>query len=112
MPILMCAGMWLFMRDMAPIYWLFALPIIPLAAFMTTLAAVHDDGGPIFVKQWWAAPKRIPRTDVLSNGESVHGGIGKLRLRRFVLPWGGIYFVHEWSVTSKEKEISKVWKTE
>lgn len=110
MPSLMCIGIFLFLQHMAPIYWLGGVPVVALAMFMTTLAAVHDDGRQTYVKRWWAAPRRIPGKDVLGNDESALEGIGRLRLRRFVLPWGRIYFVREWSVTGKEKETARPWR--
>jgi hypothetical protein len=108
----MCGGIYLFLEHAAMIYWLLAVPVVLLATFITTLAAVHNGDGQVFVKRWWASPKRILRKDVVSTAESVLEGIGQLRLRRFVPPWGRIYFLREWSVPSKEREIAELWKLE
>jgi hypothetical protein len=96
MPAMFGAMLCLFLWGMAPVFWLFALPVFPILVFMVSLAEVHDEGEQIRVKMWWKFT-HIPKRDILSTGNSFLDGIGVLRLRRFMFPWGRIYFVHEWS---------------
>ena len=78
------------------VYWLLALPLLLVTAFMTMLADVHDEGQTIRVKRWWHSI-HIAKEDVVNIGPSFLDGISVLELRRFAFPWGRIYFVDEWS---------------
>jgi hypothetical protein len=107
----MCLGAVLFVSDAARsvLKWALAAPVVILALFMTTLAAVFDDGEQIYIKRWWATPRRVPKKDAVGNEASLLEDIGRLHLRWFVFPWGQIYFVRAWPITSKEKEIARPW---
>jgi hypothetical protein len=94
----------LFLHDMAPVYWLLALPLLPILIFMVTLAEIHDEGTGIHVKMLWKS-RHLPRTEVLSTNHSYLDGIGELRLRNPVFPWGRIFFVYEWSATQSRKDV-------
>lgn len=96
MPILFLVGVYLFFHGMAPKYWLLALPLVLIVLFMATLAEIHDQGHRIHVRRLWHSID-VPREDVAGIAQSLLEGVGVLRLRRFVLPWGRIYFVSDWS---------------
>jgi hypothetical protein len=96
MPMMLAVGVFLFFHGMAPEYWLLALPLLLIIIFMSTLAEIQDDGHRILVKTLWNS-LAVPRQDVVKTAQSVLDGIGVLQLRRFVLPWGRIYFVADWS---------------
>lgn len=96
MPILFILGVYLFFHDTAPEYWLIVLPLVLIVLFMATLAEVHDQGHRIHVSRLWHSID-IPKEDVAGINQSFVEGIGVMRLRRFVLPWGRIYFVSDWS---------------
>lgn len=96
MPILFAIGVYLFFQDAAPISWLPALPLLLVVTFMSTLAEIHDEGQTILVKRWWSS-LRVIKTEIAIVGPSFLEGIRVLQLRRFVFPWGRIYFVAEWS---------------
>jgi hypothetical protein len=96
MPMMLILGVCLFFRGAAPEYWLVALPLVLVAVFMSTLAEIQNEGRQIQVRTLWHSTE-IPKEDVASIAQSSLEGIGVLRLRRFVLPWGRIYFVSDWS---------------
>jgi hypothetical protein len=96
MPILFLVGVYLFFHGTAPEYWLLALPLVLIVLFMATLAEIHDQGHRIHVRRLWHSID-VPREDVAGIAQSLLEGVGVLRLRRFVLPWGRIYFVSDWS---------------
>ena len=96
MPLLFLTMMCLFLHGMAPGYWLVALPVLLLLGFMNTLADVHDAGHMLCIKRWWNSVD-VPKRDVTRIAPSFLNGIGVLQLRRFVFPWGRIYFVSDWS---------------
>ena len=90
MPIMLGVGVFLFFHGMAPEYWLLALPLFLIVIFMSTLAEIHDEGHRIHVKTLWHSTE-VLKEDVASVAQSLLEGVGVLRLRRFVLPWGRIY---------------------
>ena len=96
MPLFMVVSLVLFLYGMPPAYWLLGLPTLPLPIFMSTLADVSDSGHQIVVKRVWHSIE-IPKSDVLTTIPSFLEGIGVLKLRRYVFPWGRIYFVRDWS---------------
>lgn len=96
MPTMFILGVYLFFHGMAPEYWLIALPLVLVVFFMTTLAEVHDQGHQIRVKLLWHSMD-VPKQEVVGIAQSFVKGVGVLRLRRFVFPWGRIYFVIDWS---------------
>ena len=96
MPILFILGVYLFFHDTAPEYWLIALPLVLIVLFMTTLAEIHDQGHRIHVSRLWYSID-VPKEDVAGISQSFVEGVGVMRLHRFVLPWGRIYFVSDWS---------------
>lgn len=107
MPMMLLLGVYLFFHDVAPEYWPVALPLVLIVIFMSTLAEIHDEGHRMQVKTLWHSTE-IPKEDVASVAQSLVEGVGVLRLRRFVLPWGRIYFVSDWSkfgvVNPKDEE--------
>lgn len=96
LPILFTLGVYLFFRGTPPEYWLMALPLMLIPLFMATLADVQDRGSRLHVKRLLATID-IPREDVAGMAPSFMEGVGVLRLRRFVFPWGSVYFVSDWS---------------
>jgi len=105
-PTILGATVCLFLQHMSPVYWLFASPVLLILIFMVTLAEIHDEGPNICVRLLWKS-RHIPREDVLRSDRSFLDGIGVLRLRHFVFPWGPVFFVYEWSTTrEKEEEAS------
>ena len=93
---LFLVGVYLFFHGASPEYWLLALPFVLIVIFMTTLAEIDDEGPWIHVRRMWHSIE-VPREDVTGIAQSLIEGVGVLRLRRFVLPWGRIYFVSDWS---------------
>jgi hypothetical protein len=108
LPAFFSAGVCLFLSSMEPVYWLLALPLLPMLIFMVALAEVHDEGRQIYVRRLWNST-RIPKEDMLVTDKSFLDGIGVLHLKRFVFPFGRIYFVYEWSDCGPEKENSSKW---
>jgi len=109
MPILFIVGVYLFFHDTAPEYWLIALPLVLIVLFMTTLAEIHDQGHRIHVSRLWYSID-VPKEDVSGVSPSFVEGVSVMRLRRFVLPWGRIYFVNDWSkfgVVSAGRELER-----
>ena len=96
MPIMFILGAYLFFHGMAPEYWLIGVPLLLIPAFMCTLAEVQDQGHRIQVRRLWHSID-VPKEDVATISQSFVEGIGVLRLRRFVPPWGRVYFVTDWS---------------
>lgn len=96
-----------FLWGLEPVYWLFTLPLIPVFLFMVSLAEVHDHGEQIHVQMLWTSIN-IEKKDIVRTRESFIEGIGILDVKRFVLPWGRIYFVHEWSTKPIQQQDS-VW---
>ena len=95
-PTLFILGVCLFFHDTAPEYWLIALPLVVIVTFMTTLAEIQDEGHQVHVKMLWHSIY-LPKEQVRSIAPSFVDGVSVLRLRRFMLPWGRIYFVSDWS---------------
>ena len=85
-----------FGRAPVPVNLLLPAPMLVLCVFMTSLAEVHDDGRTFRVKRWWGSV-RLAKGDVLSVGPTFLEEIGVLKARRFVFPWGRVFFVHDWS---------------
>jgi uncharacterized membrane protein len=77
-------------------FWLLALPILVVFAFMTTLASIHNRGKNLCVKRFWGS-REVAASDVLEVRTSMLEGIGVVKLNRFAAPWGRIYFVKKWS---------------
>ncbi len=96
MPMLFLVGVYLFFQGTAPEYWLLAFPLVLIVLFMATLAEIHDQGHRIHVRRLWHSIE-VPSEEVAGIAQSFLEGVGVLRLRRFVLPWGRIYFVSDWS---------------
>jgi hypothetical protein len=63
---------------------------------MATLAEIQDQGHRIHVRRLWHSID-VPKEDVAGIAQSFVEGVGLMRLRRFVFPWGRIYFVSDWS---------------
>jgi hypothetical protein len=96
LPTILALWAFLLYHRMPPEYWLIPLPLYLVLAFMSTLADVKDDGNRIRVKRFGISTD-VPRGDVVRTSQSFLKGIGTLQLKRFVLPWGKIYFVTDWS---------------
>ncbi len=96
MPIMFILGVYLFFHGMPPEHWLIGLPLLLIPVFMCTLAEVQDQGHRIQVKRLWHSID-LAKEDVAAISQSFVEGIGVLRLRRFVPPWGRVYFVTDWS---------------
>jgi hypothetical protein len=96
MPLLFVISMCLFLRGMAPEYWLLAVPVLLVAIFMSTLADVRDDDHRIVIRTIWKS-LHISKKDIVKTTPSVLDGIGVLYLRQYVFPWGRVYFVADWS---------------
>jgi hypothetical protein len=76
---------------------LLAVPAILACIFATTFAEVNDEGRTVRVRWWWCYSIHVAKRDVAKIGPSFLDGISVMELRRFVLPWGRVYFVDEWS---------------
>ena len=96
MPMIFLAIVCLFLYGVALKYWLLVLPFLLVLAFMTTLAEIHDGGETVHVQRWWGSIA-LAKEDVAERTPFFLEGIGVLKLRRFVFPWGRIYFVDDWS---------------
>lgn len=110
MPVLLAVGVCLLFGGMPPLYWPLALPFLLVAAFPSTLAEIRNDGHRTLVKTLWNS-MYVPNNEIVRTAESVLAGIGTLQLKRFVFPWGKIYFVADWSelgVESAESETHRL----
>src|SRR5205085_1759848 len=87
MPALLSIGCSLFLYGTAPIYWLLFLPMWLVIAFMSTLAAVRDDGQSIHIRRWWKSTV-VLKQDIARIGPAFLDGVGVVYLRRFAFPWG------------------------
>ena len=79
-----------------PLYWLISLPALLVSAFAATLAEARDQDSTIRVKRWWNSV-HLNKNEIVRIGPSFLDGISYIKLRRFALPWGRIYFFNEWS---------------
>jgi hypothetical protein len=112
MPAMFFIWICLFFQGIAPQYWLISLPLLLLLGFMNTLADVHDAGHRLRIKRWWKSMD-VPKREITRIGPSFLDGIGVIEFRRFVFPWGRIYFVAEWSnVESADAEPGKTSSTD
>jgi hypothetical protein len=68
------------------------IPFSLLVAFHLSLAVVRIRDGSIWYRRWlkWVP---IDPADVVSSGVTWPSFIGYVRLRRFLFPWGRLYFV-------------------
>ncbi len=77
-----------------PFRWRLALAVPPLglAAFYLSLAVVQLNNGVLRYRRFldWTT---LDRDDVVSSGRALHPLVGYMRLKRFLLPWGRLYFV-------------------
>ena len=87
MPALLAVGLFLFLSGLPPEYWVVWIPLLPVLGFMSTLAEIHYVDGRVCIKRWWGSTS-VSTADVEQVGSSVLEGIGCLRVRRPVLPWG------------------------
>jgi hypothetical protein len=79
-----------------PRYWTICILILPLLAYLNTLADIHISGEQIRIRRWWGSIY-ICENDILEISPSILEGIRRMRVRRFVPPWGIVYFVSDWS---------------
>src|SRR5579884_2384520 len=96
MPVLISAGLFIFLKGLEPQYWLIWIAILPLLVFLNTLAEVQRQDKQIHIRRWWGS-MFIDETEVIDISRSALRGVGRLRLRRFMPPWGVVYFVADWS---------------
>ena len=108
MPAFFLLGMYLFLNGMPAQYWSICVPLVPLLVYMNTLAEIHSSGGKLRIRRWWGS-MYIAKSEVLDISPSMLQGIGRLHCRRFMPPWGVIYFVTDWSTLElpERKESSK-----
>jgi hypothetical protein len=67
------------------------------AVFLATVADVRREGHSIRIRRLWTSTD-VPQTEIVEVREALLGcGFRVLRLRRFVPPWGRIYFRSDWS---------------
>jgi len=76
--------------------WALVFPVLLLALFMATLAEIRVNGQHVQIKWIWASTEALKR-DVREMSPSFLSGISVLKLRRFIWPWGRVYFVTDWS---------------
>lgn len=95
-PALCSAGLFLFLNGLEPQYWVICIAGLPLLGFMNTLAEVRRHGKQIRIRRWWGSIS-VDESDIVDISRSVLQGIGRLRVRRCVPPWGVVYFVADWS---------------
>lgn len=96
MPTMLLVGLCLFLNGQPWQYWAICVLILPLLAHMNTLADVHSSNGKVRIRRWWGT-FYVNDNDILEIAPSMLEGIWRMRLRRFVLPWGIVYFVADWS---------------
>ena len=96
MPALFFAGLYLFLNGLPPQYWVIGIPVLALLGFMNTLAEIHSEDKQIRIRRWWGSVC-VNKSEIVDISPSVLQGIGRLRVRRFMPPWGIIYFVADWS---------------
>jgi hypothetical protein len=96
MPALFFAGLCLLLRGLQPRFWFICIPVIPLLGFMNTLAEIRSKEKQVRIKRWWGSIC-ISESEILEISQSRLEGILRLRIRRFVPPWGVVYFVADWS---------------
>jgi hypothetical protein len=96
MPALCSTGLFLFLNGLEPQYWVICIAVLPVLGFMNTLAEVRRQGKQIRIRRWWGSIS-VDESDIVDISRSVLQGIGRLRVRRFMPPWGVIYFVADWS---------------
>jgi hypothetical protein len=95
-PISLVVGVCLFFHGMPLVYWLLGLPPLLIAVFISTLAEIQDEDQRIRVKTLWKSMD-VPKEQIVRTAQSFLEGIGVLQLQRFVLPWGKIFFIADWS---------------
>lgn len=96
MPALFLLGLCLFLNGLPAQYWTICILIVPLLMYMNTLADIHSSDGQIRIRRWWGSIY-VGENDILEMSPSMLEGIRRLRLRRFVPPWGIVYVVADWS---------------
>jgi hypothetical protein len=96
MPAFLGIGVSLFLVGQPLEYWSICILIVPLLAYMNTLARIHGCDGKIRITRWWGSIY-VSQSEILDISPCMLEGIGRLRLRRFVAPWGSIYFLSDWS---------------
>jgi hypothetical protein len=86
--------------------WVLPIPMILLAAFVTTLASVHDFGERWRIRRWWGS-SFVAKRDVLAMRWSKIEDVGVMKLNRFAFPWGRVYFVDSWSDTCEIEPLER-----
>jgi hypothetical protein len=90
----LCAVSWLFfsIEDFPDRRSLVTLPVLVAALFGASLAIVEVRGGVLRYRRLFRW-KTIPKDDIVSARIVWGPFIGSMRLKRFVFPWGRLYFV-------------------
>jgi len=96
MPGLMGFGVCFFLSGHGPAMWVLASPLLLLVLFMATLAEVHELGDRFLVKTSFQT-RYVLKEDILSIGNSILEDVGMIRPKRYIFPWGAVYFIREWS---------------
>ncbi|WP_180539997.1 hypothetical protein [Nevskia soli] len=96
LPLVLGAGLVLLLAGEPLPYWTICLPLLPLLAYMNTLASIRAREGEIQIQRWWGS-KTVPKDQIQDISPSALEGVCRLRLRHFVAPWGSVYFVSDWS---------------
>src|SRR5690348_9372966 len=95
-PIIFAVELFLFLNGPHPQYWFIGVPALTLLGFMNTLAEVHRAGKQVRIQRWWGAI-HVDKDEIIEISPSWLEGITRLRVRRFLPPWGVVYFVTDWS---------------
>jgi hypothetical protein len=102
MPGLIGYGVCFFLSGLGPAMWILASPLLLLLLFMASLAEIHEFGSGVSVRTLFGT-HHVAKKDILSVGNSVLEDIGVIRARRYIFPWGAIYFVRQWSALPLER---------
>lgn len=96
MPVILAAMLCLFLWGQSLIAWACSLPLWIVILFMLTLAEVRQEGNTVTYRRWLGS-SRADDNEVLCVGQSRLRGTAYVELKRFVLPWGRVYFQTEWA---------------
>lgn len=95
-PLVFGAGLLLLLAGEPLPYWAICVPLVPLLAYMNTLASIRVHEREIQIQRWFGS-KTVPKDQIKEISPSTLEGVCRLRLRHFVAPWGSVYFVSDWS---------------
>jgi hypothetical protein len=96
LPAILAAMLCLFLWGQSLAVWACTIPLWILIVFMVTLAEARQEGHTLVFRRW-SHSSRVDDREVWRVGQSRLAGTGFIELRRFVLPWGKVYFQAGWA---------------